>query len=104
MGLAETLKARVRQRRPRIVATPRQWREIKRKLFERCGGICEEVIEGVRCTREAVDAAHIIARSQGGDDMLSNLKGKCRVHHDAERGIRTFDAYTTLSEIQRRVK
>lgn len=87
----------LRPKRPRIVASAEEWKELRRLLWERSGGKCED-----GCGRDATDAAHIVARSQGGDDVLSNLKAKCRVHHDAERGIRTYDAYTTLSQMRRR--
>jgi 5-methylcytosine-specific restriction endonuclease McrA len=28
-----------------------------------------------------VDVDHVVARSLGGSDDLSNLAGKCRIHH-----------------------
>lgn len=93
------MRARVRQKRPRIVASPEEWRELRRKLWERCGGKCED-----GCGGQAIDAAHIIARSRGGDDVLSNLRALCRVCHGKEHGIKIIAPFTTLSEIRRKVK
>lgn len=89
----------LRPKRPRIVASAEEWKELRRLLWKRCAGKCED-----GCGRVAVDAAHIVARSRGGGDVLGNLKAKCRSCHDAERGIRTYDAYTTLGEIAKRGK
>lgn len=99
MSLAETLRARVRQKRPRIVASAKEWRELRRRLWERSGGKCEECR-----SRAATDAAHIKARSAGGDDVLLNLRALCRVCHSREHGITIIAPYTTLSEIRRRAK
>ena len=78
----------LRPKRPRIVASAEEWKELRRLLWKRCAGKCED-----GCGRVAVDAAHIVARSQGGDDVLSNLKAKCRVHHSADHGITVIDAF-----------
>lgn len=80
----------LRPKRPRIVASAEEWRELRAALWARSGGRCEEIVDGIRCMRSAQDAAHIKARSQGGDDVLANLRALCRVHHAAEHGIRVI--------------
>ena len=69
------------------------WRNRVAELRVRCGGRCEYVeyiynslglrkIRGTRCSREAADPHHVIPRSKGRDDRLSNLQALCRYHHD----------------------
>jgi len=38
--------------------------------------------DGARCRNEAADPHHVIPRSKGRDDRLSNLQALCRYHHD----------------------
>ena len=59
------------------------WKERKGQLWARCGGRCEQITsDGMRCRSEAHDPDHIIPRSKGRNDALSNLQALCRLHHD----------------------
>ena len=40
------------------------------------------------CQEPAVEPDHIVPRSQGGGDELSNLRSMCYVHHLARHGKR----------------
>ena len=53
----------------------RDWTARKKELWERCNGRC------YYCRQEAVDAHHLVKRSEGRDDRLQNLIGLCREHH-----------------------
>jgi len=55
------------------------WKTRKFDLWQRCNGRCEYYI---RCNAEAADPHHIIPRSKGRDDRLSNLQALCRYHHN----------------------
>ena len=55
------------------------WAARKFDLWQRANGKCEYF---VRCTSEAQDPHHIIPRSKGRDDRLSNLQALCRYHHN----------------------
>jgi len=54
------------------------WLARKFDLWQRSNGCCEYF---VRCTALAEDAHHVIRRSKGRDDRLSNLQALCRYHH-----------------------
>jgi 5-methylcytosine-specific restriction endonuclease McrA len=64
------------------------WKMRVDELRERSGGRCEALdtisakVGELRCWQEAVDPHHIIPRSKGRDDRLSNLQALCRYHHD----------------------
>lgn len=68
----------------RLAATSAGWRETVNQLRARSGGRCEVRIDGYRCVRVAVDPCHIVKRSAGGSDELSNLYHGCRLHHAQE--------------------
>jgi 5-methylcytosine-specific restriction endonuclease McrA len=64
------------------------WKRRKEELWERCGGQCERIVEideetrqPIRCKEAAEDPHHIIPRSKGRRDNLSNLEALCRRHH-----------------------
>lgn len=66
------------------------WQRRLQQLRNRCGGRCEYRIpnsslmeggEDMRCARPAQDPHHIILRSHGRDDRMSNLMAVCRHHH-----------------------
>ena len=61
----------------------KDWKARKRQLWERCGGICEEIVpfSSMRCWHEAVHPHHIIKKSIAHDDRLNNLMGICEEHH-----------------------
>lgn len=68
------------------------WKQRVGELRQRCGGRCEYEIPyggiSTRCLREAADPDHIIPRSKGRDDRLSNLQGLCRLHHELKHKAR----------------
>lgn len=55
------------------------WEEQKRRVWARSQGWCE----APRCCRRAVDVHHLVKRSQGGTNDLTNLAALCRPCHDA---------------------
>lgn len=55
--------------RKRYKATPKEWAEIHAIVTARACQIC--------FVRRATNAAHVVARSQGGDDWIDNLLGVC---------------------------
>jgi 5-methylcytosine-specific restriction endonuclease McrA len=61
------------------------WRARKQELWDRAKGQCEYQIPLAtgfeRCRREGCDAHHIVPRSDGRDDRLTNLQLLCRRHH-----------------------
>jgi hypothetical protein len=64
------------------------WKRRKEELWARCEGRCERVVgiddaqQPVRCKAEADDPHHIVPRSKGRNDSLSNLEALCRRHHE----------------------
>lgn len=63
-----------------------QWRQLKLKVHERDGWLCQEC--GRDCSPEArakeghrVQCHHVVARWKGGTDDLSNLQTLCRSCH-----------------------
>ena len=44
------------------------------------------------CGSEAVDIHHLVARSQGGLDIINNLAAVCRKCHDKAHGSKQFNA------------
>jgi len=69
------------------------WKRRKLELWVRCAHRCEQWVEShpdirvslsctVRCHNDAHDPHHIIPRSKGRDDRLSNLVALCRLHHE----------------------
>ena len=55
------------------------WNQRRWELLQRCKGFCEYF---VKCRVTAQDPHHIIPRSKGRDDRLSNLQALCRYHHN----------------------
>ena len=76
----------------REVLYGKDWAERKKELWTRCKGRCEalsdiidgsgEVVFTMGCPEQADDPHHVIPRSKGRDDRLSNLQALCRYHHD----------------------
>jgi hypothetical protein len=66
------------------VLVGKDWEQRKKELHGRCKGRCEwlDPETGTRCMSMADDAHHVIKRSQGRDDRLSNLMAVCRDHHN----------------------
>lgn len=60
---------------------PDNWPHLRRETLARCGGQCEVVENGLRCTKRASDVDHIINNASGGTDELDNLQGLCPRHH-----------------------
>ena len=64
------------------------WKHRKQELLVRCGGRCEHLEpDGYppfvrQCKNEARDPDHIVKRSKGRDDRISNLQALCGFHHD----------------------
>lgn len=70
------------------------WKQRVGELRERSGGRCEKLVSSAdpmthaggqsveRCRSEAQDPDHIIKRSKGRDDRLTNLEALCRLHHE----------------------
>jgi hypothetical protein len=66
----------------REVLAGEDWLARKRELWERCGGRCEYMITPeIRCQREGQEPHHVIRRSQGRQDALTNLLCLCNHHH-----------------------
>ena len=63
------------KRKPRIVATRKQWAKIRAAKLE--GMACAIV----PCGLEAQELHHIVSRGQLGDDVADNCIGVCRRHH-----------------------
>jgi 5-methylcytosine-specific restriction endonuclease McrA len=60
----------------------RDWKKRKAELAIRSGGRCEWMVaKEVRCRSQAIDPHHIVPRSKGRDDRISNLLFICRLHH-----------------------
>lgn len=69
----------------REVLKGKDWKNRKLELWQRAGGRCERIVDlvnGVRCRSQVDDPHHLVKRSRGRDDRLSNLQGLCRLHHD----------------------
>ena len=54
----------------------RAWRVIRRAVLERDGYRCQ--VEGPNCVGVATEADHLVPKSQGGSDMMPNLRAACR--------------------------
>ena len=73
-------------KKKRIKATPKEWKELRRQVFEREKGICQicgqyaplHDMDGNYDPFTCGDACHIKSRGAGGDDVLDNLRW---VHH-----------------------
>jgi len=88
-------KARLGYKDPRTKVYPdgrevlygKDWTKRKKELLARAGGRCEKTfwisdMDRDRCRSEAHDPHHIVPRSKGRDDRLSNLIALCRLHHE----------------------
>lgn len=53
----------------------RRWREIRRAVLARDGGVCQLQLPG--CVQVATHVDHIVAKSLGGDDTMPNLRAAC---------------------------
>lgn len=56
-------------------------RKLMPLLIARAGNRCE--VPWCRTAKKPIDPHHVVKRSQGGKDELSNLVHICRPHHDA---------------------
>lgn len=64
------------------------WKRRVKQLEARCGGRCEHIFktsegEEMRCSRPAAHPHHLVKRSKGRDDRISNLAALCVFHHRA---------------------
>jgi hypothetical protein len=61
------------------------WTRRKQELWERCGGLCENILVAgelvIRCRQEANDAHHKVLRSRKRNDALDALLAVCRRCH-----------------------
>lgn len=55
---------------------------LRKQCYDRDEGLC------VMCGRQGTDAHHIVFRSQGGKDELTNLATLCRYCHEQAHGRR----------------
>lgn len=63
----------------------KDWNELSKKCKERDGNRCR--VCGATSTPEnRLNACHIVSKSQGGKDELSNLITKCEKCHSSEKG------------------
>jgi len=60
---------------------PKEWPDIRKRIFARDGGRCTWLADGVRCSAPATDVDHIV-RGDNHDDH--NLRSLCRAHHAAK--------------------
>jgi len=67
-----------------ITLIAREWKLLVEKVWEICGGRCEQTMGKTRCPARATDPHHLIYRSQGGSDTIANVFGACRYHHNSE--------------------
>lgn len=58
-----------------------EWRVIKARVWQRAGGRCEVVLEGLRCPHGVDDPEHVLACSAGGSDDPNNVAAVCRRCH-----------------------
>lgn len=63
----------------------RQWRKLRARVLARDGYRCRLGLKG--CTLDATHAAHVRARSKGGQDTMANLVASC-AHCNLSMGTR----------------
>jgi 5-methylcytosine-specific restriction endonuclease McrA len=76
---------RLERQRDGFYAT-REWRTLREQALERDDHACTRVINATRCGKPARTVHHIVERSQGGTDELSNLASICYACHNAVHG------------------
>ena len=64
----------------RRASEPVELTKAKKVVRQRSGGLCEAQVMAV-CTAFAMDAHHVLRRSQGGSHEPSNLRDCCRHCH-----------------------
>ena len=56
------------------------WRKLRSQVLARDGGLCQECLRQGR-TVAATDVDHVVPKSRGGTDDMSNLQALCRECH-----------------------
>ena len=59
-----------------------KWWDIRKEVFDRDGGKCQDRRGGVKCGAKGVDVHHIIPLSRGGTTSKANLITVCKACHD----------------------
>lgn len=73
---------------------------LKRAALKRCHYQCE--MHGRHCTLKATEVDHIIPLFEGGQDVMSNVRGVCHECHDAKsRAERTRALKATYKKLYR---
>jgi 5-methylcytosine-specific restriction endonuclease McrA len=58
------------------------WWPIRDKVWQRDGGRCQAIFNGVRCLKPGKEVHHIISLSDGGTTTMANLITLCLGCHD----------------------
>ena len=80
--MSESVRASVRQKRPRVRLDAEAYAALRREVIERDGGRCRD------CGEAGAEVHHVVFRSRGGNDSAANLVTLCLVCHGARHGIR----------------
>ena len=62
--------------------TKQSWWDIRKEVFARDKGVCQDRRNGVKCGRPGVDVHHVIPLSRGGTTTKGNLITLCKGCHD----------------------
>lgn len=63
-------------------ALKQNWWDIRKRVNERDGGVCQMLIGSRPCGAKANDIHHIIPLSRGGTTTFSNLIAVCKSCHE----------------------
>ena len=63
---------------------PGDWKTRRATVIRRAQDQCEAIVNGVRCTLEAIEVDHIVPIAEGGSHELDNLAAICGAHHAAK--------------------
>ena len=77
---------------------PKDWRRIRRQVFERDGWRCTVISDGARCIEFATDVDHVVP---GDDHHLSNLRASCARHHALKSAAEGVGARARLPQRRR---
>lgn len=69
-----------------------KWLKVRKQAAERDNGLC------VLCGQPANDVHHVIFRSHGGQDELSNVVCLCRQCHEMAHGAHAIEVREKLIE------